>query len=305
MVAPESILLFHTGALGDFVLTWPLTRALSRLYPSKRIHYITHHSKARLAGRFLDTGAWDIETNGWHSLFSDTPKLSAPADELLAGAHTLISFLASPGDPLAANLAALVPPARILTLNALLPTDYSGHMATFYREQLPGPLGSAMQQEIEQIGRHGIAAGRRESARILLHPGSGSRAKCWPAQNYARLAERLVLDGCPVAILLGEVEAERFSDGQLRALADAAPILRPADYLQLADELLNCRLLITNDNGPGHLAAILGTRVLSLFGPTNPANWHPLGPQTRVLIADPLNSLPVDRVYEAAISSGN
>jgi ADP-heptose:LPS heptosyltransferase len=52
---------------------------------------------------------------------------------------------------------------------------------------------------------------------------------------------------------------------------------------EVAVVLRKCRLLIGNDSGISHLAAALGTPVLSLFGPTSPEVWRPLGPKVSVL----------------------
>ena len=47
----RNVLIFHAGALGDFVLSWPLVMALGRLHPQSRIIVVTHASKGRLPGR--------------------------------------------------------------------------------------------------------------------------------------------------------------------------------------------------------------------------------------------------------------
>ena len=41
MLPGRNILLFHAGALGDFVVTWPLALALARLHPQSRVFYVT------------------------------------------------------------------------------------------------------------------------------------------------------------------------------------------------------------------------------------------------------------------------
>ena len=47
--------------------------------------------------------------------------------------------------------------------------------------------------------------------------------------------------------------------------------------------LRRAALVVSNDTGPAHLAAAVGTPVLSVLGPTQPGQWAPWGPQVRVL----------------------
>jgi ADP-heptose:LPS heptosyltransferase len=52
---------------------------------------------------------------------------------------------------------------------------------------------------------------------------------------------------------------------------------------QLYATLRDARCVIAADSGPGHVAAQLGATVLSLFGPTDPKRWAPIGPDVHVL----------------------
>jgi heptosyltransferase II len=51
----------------------------------------------------------------------------------------------------------------------------------------------------------------------------------------------------------------------------------------LAGLLKHAALMVSNDTGPGHIAAAVGTPVLSVLGPTNPDQWRAWGPQVRLL----------------------
>src|SRR5688500_10724765 len=63
----RNVLIFHAGALGDFVLSWPLALALGRLYPQSRVIYVTAGQKGALAERVLRVDSTDIES-GWHEI---------------------------------------------------------------------------------------------------------------------------------------------------------------------------------------------------------------------------------------------
>src|SRR6185503_13974252 len=88
----RNVLIFHAGALGDFVLAWPLVLALGRLHPQSRIIVVTHASKGALAEAALRVESADIE-QGWHALFADD---SSPLDnvrKMLEAAHSIYSFI--------------------------------------------------------------------------------------------------------------------------------------------------------------------------------------------------------------------
>jgi ADP-heptose:LPS heptosyltransferase len=103
-------------------------------------------------------------------------------------------------------------------------------------------------------------------------------------------------------VLLGEVEAERCSAEQIRCFDRAAEVRRPATLLELLDCLKDASVFVGNDSGPGHLAAIVGTPTVSIFGPTDPTRWGPLGPAVRVVRAMPLQSLAVADVASAVVA---
>ena len=135
---------------------------------------------------------------------------------------------------------------------------------------------------------------------IILHPGSGSRSKCWPAPYFARLLGWLQSCHLPVAVLWGPAEMARAMEFPA-ALTDAAVALSPDSPLALADCLARARLYVGNDTGPGHVAAAVGCPTLSLFGPTDPGLWRPLGPKAQVLRAPAgdLSRVTVEMVIEA------
>jgi len=55
--------------------------------------------------------------------------------------------------------------------------------------------------------------------------------------------------------------------------------------------MARCQWMITNDNGPMHLATAVGTPTLTIYGPTEPLSWNPGGPKNRVLTAEGLRCL--------------
>lgn len=108
---------------------------------------------------------------------------------------------------------------------------------------------------------------------IGLNPGASfGSSKCWPAENFAHLAELLQkLYRCKIMLLVGPGE-----EGIAKRIVAASG----ADIINTADDMLNlaqlkpviqrCNLLITNDTGPRHYAVAFDVPAVVLMGPTNP-----------------------------------
>src|SRR5689334_12724447 len=131
----RNILIFHLGALGDFIVTWPLALTLARLHPQSRVFYVTHGGKGALAEKALRVESLDVEA-GWHQLFSESPALPEALAKRLAGSHTVVSFVAEDADRWVKNVKAIAPAAEVVTLSSKPPADYAGHVSEFILDQL-------------------------------------------------------------------------------------------------------------------------------------------------------------------------
>lgn len=300
MFPRRNILIFHLGALGDFIVTWPLALALARLHPQSRVFYVTHGQKGQLAERALRVESLDIETGGWSRLFSDAPDLPAPAARTLASAHTVLSLISAPDDRWTRNVKAANPSANLLTIETTAPEDFAGHQSEFLADQLrPWPAAeSAARQILHSIAERGLTSTSHSQGPILIHPGGGAPKKCWPADRFIDLAERLRAAGRSVRVLLGEVELERWPAEVIARFRAAADVQTPADLVDLSNHISSASAFIGNDSGPGHLAGILGVPTLSLFGEASKVErWKPLGPKVRVL-CKPLETLTVEEALD-------
>jgi ADP-heptose:LPS heptosyltransferase len=296
----RNVLIFHLGALGDFVLTWPLALALARLHPQSRVFYVTHGQKGKLAERALRIDSTDIE-GGWHTLFSAGAVLPDPAQKLTGSAHTIVSFLSDGQDAWAQNARRLAPQAALLALRpaTLAAPPVGEHATAFLHRQLrPSPaIAGAFEQIQRSINDRGIGGRGRPDGTILIHPGSGSASKCWPIERFVDLAARLRQDGRVVRLVIGETELDRWDRSILDSLGGAE---RPADLVGLYDAIRSASLFIGNDSGPAHLAGALDVPTIVLYGPTSPLIWKPQGPKvTAVEAAGGLEAISVDRVMEA------
>jgi hypothetical protein len=158
------------------------------------------------------------------------------------------------------------------TFCAALP-DSSCHAVDFYMRQAGGPDGAVPR----------IDCPRADGGFVACHPFSGSASKNWPIESYERLAASLPL---PV----------RFCTSPENPYAGAFEI---EDLYELARWLASARLYVGNDSGITHLAAAVGTPVVALFGPTDPAVWAPRG--ATVIRGQPMTQIGVDRVLAAVM----
>jgi ADP-heptose:LPS heptosyltransferase len=116
--------------------------------------------------------------------------------------------------------------------------------------------------------------------RVLVHPGSGSARKNWPAERFADLARRLTRAGWSVSLLHGPADAGAVAEvrSAFGSLGRDLPVIRPPDVSSLAQCIGATDLLVANDSGVAHVAARLGVPTVAIFGPTDPEQWAPRGP---------------------------
>jgi len=111
---------------------------------------------------------------------------------------------------------------------------------------------------------------------VIMSPGAGWGAKCWPAERYGEVARALQREGMAVLVNSGPGE-EELAQRLLQASQGAAQKLS-CSLAQLIALTRRAQLFIGGDTGPVHLAAALSIPVVAIYGPTNPARNGPFGP---------------------------
>lgn len=136
------------------------------------------------------------------------------------------------------------------------------------------------------LASHGIEQG---SQWIVLHPGASAASRRYPAQHWAAaargLAQRL---GCPLIFTGAADEADLISgiiDQASHPDLKAISLSGKLDLGMLAALIAEAPLLISNNTGPAHLAAAVGTSVVDLYALTNPQHT-PWQVANRVLYHD-------------------
>jgi heptosyltransferase-2 len=147
--------------------------------------------------------------------------------------------------------------------------------------RLPVPEEACLRAE-EALSAAGLASATDRL--VLLSPGSAKDAtKRWRAGRFAALGDFLAQRRFTCAIVVGPREKALGVAVSGAAKAPLPVLGADLDPVGLAAVLARARLLVSNDSGPMHLAAAVGTPVVAFFGPTDPGRTAPTGSPARVL----------------------
>jgi heptosyltransferase-2 len=314
------ILAIRGGAIGDFILTLPALKALREAYPHAHVEILGYKHIAALAeNRFYAQEVRSIEHGPLSSFFAMNSDLPAELAGYFAGFDLIISYLYDPDRIFEKNLLRcgvknlICGPAKI--------AETRGHAA----RQLAQPieqLGITVADLAEQIF---LSADDRQVAQeffqsssqpvVAIHPGSGSKQKNWPVENWIELfssksdlpkATRDLGDiGKQLSLVVVSGEADEAQAVQLEhtwqdrdvRFAKNLPLLHLAAVLEHT-------VFVGHDSGISHLAAAAGANCILLFGPTNPDVWAPRNKNVQVLNAPSGNvsDLEIESV-EAAVAA--
>ncbi len=277
----KRLLIVHQGALGDFVVTFPVLKALGTLYP--RIDGICRSSFGRLA---TDLGvlqsAFALESARFASLYTD--RIEPAVDTLIAayGGRLLFSF----SEVLEKSMRKIAG-GRVFRIQPWPRAADRCHITAFLGRQVSASgllAGDARQRFERALSQLQTAAGgkRRRGYRVLVAPGAGSVRKRWPLADFVRVAAGLTERGLDPSIILGPAEEDL--DGELKkSPAWLGRIVKPATFQDLVGVLESAAGYIGNDSGVSHLAAFLGLPALVIFGPSDPDRWRPFGDHVRIV----------------------
>lgn len=176
-------------------------------------------------------------------------------------------------------------PASFFT-NHRVAVDRHKHVIDWNREvaQAVTPNRSPAEERWNEFASDPQGKVTQYHGRIVLLPGAGKANKQWPVERFrsivARHRGRTVVAWGP-----GERDLAEAVGG------DIAP---ETNLRELAALLKNARVVIGGDTGPLHLAAALGTKVVGLYGPTDPTRNGPYGQ-----IASTVDHYSRDRTMES------
>jgi heptosyltransferase III len=247
-------LVIRPGAIGDFIVSVSALESLRTEYfevwvPSPNVPLVRFADRVR-----------SIASTGIDLLGIADPTAGLLSD--LRSFDSIVSWYGTNRLEFRNLIQSLGLPCRFLP--ALPPDQSTVHAADFYLDQvreLCETIHDASPCIPCDVPRGDFA---------VIHPFSGSVRKNWPIENFRQMARGLERT-MPVRWCAGPDDPP---------LAGAVHI---DDLYELACWLAEARLYVGNDSGITHLAAAVGTPVLALFGPSDPAVWAPRGPNVRIV----------------------
>jgi ADP-heptose:LPS heptosyltransferase len=315
------ILVIRGGAIGDFILTLPALKALREAYPDAHIEILGYKHIAALAeNRFYAQAVRSIEYGPLSSFFAKNSDLPGELADYFASFDLIISYLYDPSRIFGSNLrqcgvkTLLCGPAKIVET-----ADHAArHLARPIEE-----LGIKVRDLTEKIFLS--EEDRRFAQKFLgnlsqpivaIHPGSGSKKKNWPLQNWINLFSS---NGCftaakdgprplgkQLSVVVVSGEADQAEIAQLEHAWKAWDV-RFAKGLPLPHlaAVLEHAIFVGHDSGISHLAAAARANCILLFGSTDPNVWSPRNENVQVLQAQSgrLNDLHVAQVREAVTAA--
>ena len=323
---PRNILVIDFGQLGDVVMSLPALRALREKFPHAKITVavgkpggeITRMSghadetieidRVALRDGFKPLSIWkvvqitkDIRQREFdfvidlHS-FSETNLLG-----FFSGARQRL-FARRPGRSL--DFLANFKPAPPIDKN-----DPKQHLVDRYLDVL-APLGIKDARRIPKLTTRPeddravdmmLRPAKADAGAPLvgLFPGAGHPGRRWPIERFAQLADSLIRnDNVRPIVFVGP--EERHLIQQMRALfPSSSVILDKLSLPQLAAAQARLAVFVSNDTGPAHLAAAVGTPVVVLIDLPTPHAYIPLGTSQRLMFSESVMQIEVEDVYAA------
>ena len=302
---PAKVLVFIPTWGGDAVMATPALEALRSRFPQAEITAVARPYVAEvLAGHHATDGLVALDSLGARSLRALVRDALAMRGERFDLAVLLTNSFRT---ALFAWLAGV--PRRLgyrREWRGFLLTDWLDPVKSGGR-YAPGPMVDYYLDLVSVFGappvsrRMSLAVTDREKAAadrlladlgvageariVVMNPGAAfGSAKCWPAENFAAVADRLADCGLDVLVVTGPAERDI---GEAIGAAAEQP-LKPAWRRDVPLGVLKAlvaraALLVTNDSGPRHFGAALGVPVVTIMGPTDP-RWSETGWQREAVI---------------------
>ncbi|MEO6034506.1 MAG: glycosyltransferase family 9 protein [Verrucomicrobiota bacterium] len=288
------ILVIRGGAIGDFILTFPVLSALRAEFPEAHLEVLgyPHIADLAVAGGLVQR-ARSIEAQPLARFFARGGELSDELCEYFSSFDIIISYLYDPDKIFQINVASCSRAQFIAGPHR--PDEKQKVHATKVFLQPLERLAIFEAEEIPKLSLKGIASSDKQ---LAFHPGSGSERKNWPANFWAELIETTLAEtDHPILLVGGEAESSRLDFLGRSIPRERLDIAENLALVDLAVRLQSCAGFVGHDSGISHLAAALGLPGLVLWGDTVEEIWRPPSAKIKILrSASGLAGLSVARV---------
>ena len=297
------ILVVRGGAIGDFILTLPAIAALRSTFPETHLEVLGYPRLAELAqaGGLID-GFRSIEAGPLSRFFARNATLDPGWMEYFESFHLIISYLYDPDEIFRTNVGRATKAQFIQGQHRPNENEDLHATAVFLK-----PLEKLAIFDADPVPRIQLRPTSEEKDLergkwIAVHPGSGSERKNWPEDRWVELIRWIRREtGWNLLLVGGEAEGERLARIREAVGRERARLVERRPLVELAGLLGQCDWFLGHDSGITHMAAAVGCRVVTLWGPSKRKIWVPLSERVRVVEAEDgdLFGLPLEKVVEA------
>jgi lipopolysaccharide heptosyltransferase I len=314
--SPKNILMIKPSSLGDIVLALPALTALRKSFPDAKLSWLIrpefalllenhpHLTKTILFDRKFLGKAW-YNPRAFGSLLSLIWRLRRSKFDLVIDLQGLfrtasLAWLSGCKKRLGTTTAREF--AHIFYTDRIAQGQDCIHLVDYYLKiiraagasetqvQFVLPADPAVVDSVNKIlTSHGIDA---DNYAVFI-PGSVHRDKRWPIERFAALADR-VSSQFGLSIIATGTVTEKDIVENLKNLANV-PIANFAGATNLSELialLKAAKLVVSNDTGPGHIAAALDVPLVMIFGPSNPIRLFPYRRPETIVAVDPFERGP-------------
>lgn len=329
---PKRILIIKPSALGDIILALPALSALKRSFPNASISWfvrpefaplITGHpyiSDIILFDR-KQLAKWWCCPESFQSLRSLIRQLKAGEFDLVFDFQGLFRtgyFSRVTGCKRRLGMAGARELAHLFYTDKISQDASSIHLVDYYLKivaaagarrfdaefKLPEDVGAA--DKIDKLLKSQGVNGKY----AVIVPGAAQAEKRWPIDRFAELAEKISARFGMQVVATGSQGEREYIEAIGKRVINLAGKTTVRELIPLMKKV---SLVVSNDTGPGHIAAAAGVPIVMIFGPTNPARVCPykrpqcvvaVEPNERGMKADSyeprhdINHITVEQVFE-------
>jgi heptosyltransferase-1 len=293
-------LVVRLGSLGDIVHTFPAVAALRDSFPAAEIVWLTHPrwkglvESSGLASQIRNVQSRDlgsvratiteIRASQWQSAIDYQGLWKSAALPFLGGVKRRIGFSSHTirefGVPILYNQRVKPETIHIADQNGEL-SRRAGARRRVGHVKL-SVSGENVARAREELSRAGI-----NDRYVVLSPGGGWRAKCWPPERFGALCQKIRDSfGLRCVVNYGPGEDD-LAAAVKSASGGAEPLMLNTELGPLMALLRSAACIVGGDTGPLHLAIALGTPAVALYGPTDPARNGPYR-NPALVVKDPI-----------------
>ncbi len=310
----KNILAVRTDRFGEFLLNIPSFYALKSAYPGARLTLVVDPYVRDLAGCIAcvdEVMTWEKKKHGLGEILKLSLELRKHKFYLClifnpSREWNLISFLS--GIPRRIGYNHKWP---FLLTEKLADEKYLGLKHEIeYNLELAGIAGANAADAVLSINiphetMFKPLNGLDPEMLVAIHPWTSDKIKQWMPERFVGLAKKIISDMGMDVVLIGSTEDQDKSRELFAGLGSHLHDLTgKTTLLQLGAVLKGCKLLISGDSGPVHLASCLNLPVVAIFrndipGKT-PHRWGPRSPGSAVIQKSSLNDITVEEVFMKA-----